>query len=58
MEGNDIPAIETLLEKIDEYLLKFNTTEGIRLYHAIKEVHDLLTEVKKILIGKTICELA
>jgi hypothetical protein len=57
MEGDDIPEVDLILVKIDEYLSKLNTTEGIKMYRMIKEIHDLLIEVKKLIISKNIFDM-
>jgi hypothetical protein len=57
MEGDDIPEVDLILVKIDEYLSKLNTTEGIKMYRMIREIHDLLVEVKKLIISKNIFDM-
>jgi hypothetical protein len=57
MEGDDIPEVDLILVKIDDYLTKLNTTEGIKMYRMIKEIHDLLIEVKKLIISKSIFDM-
>jgi hypothetical protein len=50
MEISDINIINDIQNELDEYLLKLNRLKLVIIYKKILEIHNLLDDIKKIII--------
>jgi hypothetical protein len=50
METSDINIINDIQNELDEYLLKLTRLKSVIIYKKILEIHNLLDDIKKIII--------